>query len=1313
MNQNFCLFESKLQSLSNRLNHITTTDVNLNWNFHIQLQSIKFDNTKWNISSLIAEIILNLTFSYQHQTKKNFEEIIDAYNNANSTKLDFHNFEKVYYVREIIDTIVIPEKVKSFINTINRNSQSNMPSGESIPEDKKDLINCLQIYDEKYPYNPPLIHLEKLEEIINKFGRVNLNTDYLVENSILEISPDVSDTYNWLPHNLYINRDLGGEIAAKIWLNIPCNFQDDEQRFKHFIQILYNAGIHPHNLFEFLSMGEFYSISQLAIKTLDLEQDLFKAEHEYGDFTKIWLDFDSRDRRHYTQLFTEPSTIKFNLNNSFDFINNVKNYATIYHSYFGRNANNIFYYSGVRSIYDIMLRIIIQQDNINNKYKHHVHNQNPYENTINIFKDMSRPFLSWQLYRNIVEQFPQVISYLLPDFELAPLVFDMLDEININRAILAEQPCSNKQIYAGYELKGQLWREMFEFILEQVANNINMFVPEHSICLTRILIKLSEQVFTDSQFHGLYRKMYYDALNKLSIQRISLGYPQQLLLKPRLVFNLLPYMISYLIEYKKALHASRTPQFIKISTWFMDLSIQIIKLASSCNINIRVRTVEQSQEIEKSIQLLVRLLFDIQLDFYTTTKIEYSSYYSNELIVQETTRCVGNTEFCCEIIDWGYIYLQFTKESLFDDLKTKFENLLIFNTTTNATIYDQQNLEQFKKIYLYLKTCMLAFISINQNSNIYETLQPSDTLDKLEQIIFDYSSKYCHDDILNNKIDVFQEPLNIFEMHIYYKSLISLLAQCINYLNLDKQRTFVINFFDESNDIGRMLTILNLLDAEQTKIYISNKISEINIDDAYMQTVRTDQQLKNTLISAINSTKHWELTEPLLEKFNNYFLISKNRTITDKNLKFEIELVFALKKNDLESLIKIPSPESIQQFPKDLTTDCLRQFYIAVLKLHNNKFNDAINMFQLLLSNQPNNIKYAAYLYYAQTLGAENSRSKEGYLQALLTWNHFKENNYQSSFDDNLSELVIKSDLYHDINNNNHTKLIQIIGELSNKIRYATDVIPPVYKFYCDKKFYTLAYEYISGAKEYFQICNEPVSSNIQEIFDSYENENVLKELKNSWGKVLSEVQPSNIPIAVPNKINPENKLNTFILYELLDTLQIMLKKIISVQSIKNENRYTDVLVAILSKRLAIYGWSAPDQSRAGKSSTGIDAGEVDILIENSNNTTITIIEAFRLNSCDSNIIGNHILKLFTYDRCSNVYYVIIYFEGKNMNTTWDKYKKYVLKIDFPDEKTINKLGFEDINIDFTDKNALKFSKTSHGSNTEIFHIMVDFSNKK
>ena len=231
MTHNVCLFASKLQSLSNRLNHITTTDVNLNWDFYTNLQSIKFDNTKWNISSLIAEIVLNLTFSYQPQTKKNFEKIVDAYNDANSTELNFYNFERVYYVREIIDTIVIPEKVKSFINTIKRNSQSNMSSGESLPpEDKKDLINCLQIYDEEYPDNTPRIHLEKLEEIIKKFNCVKLNANYLVENRILTISPDESNVFNWLPHNLWIKN----QIAKKL------------ERNSHFMQLNHYFNIKAH-----------------------------------------------------------------------------------------------------------------------------------------------------------------------------------------------------------------------------------------------------------------------------------------------------------------------------------------------------------------------------------------------------------------------------------------------------------------------------------------------------------------------------------------------------------------------------------------------------------------------------------------------------------------------------------------------------------------------------------------------------------------------------------------------------------------------------------------------------------------------------------------------------------------------------------------------------------------------------------------------------------------------------------------------------------------------------------------------------------
>jgi hypothetical protein len=65
---------------------------------------------------------------------------------------------------------------------------------------------------------------------------------------------------------------------------------------------------------------------------------------------------------------------------------------------------------------------------------------------------------------------------------------------------------------------------------------------------------------------------------------------------------------------------------------------------------------------------------------------------------------------------------------------------------------------------------------------------------------------------------------------------------------------------------------------------------------------------------------------------------------------------------------------------------------------------------------------------------------------------------------------------------------------------------------------------------------------------------------------------------------------------------------------------------------LSYRNYDVKDQTRRGCSATGISAGEVDILIEESN-MPFTIIEALILSSLSQDYLNKHLDKIYNYDR--------------------------------------------------------------------------------
>jgi len=104
---------------------------------------------------------------------------------------------------------------------------------------------------------------------------------------------------------------------------------------------------------------------------------------------------------------------------------------------------------------------------------------------------------------------------------------------------------------------------------------------------------------------------------------------------------------------------------------------------------------------------------------------------------------------------------------------------------------------------------------------------------------------------------------------------------------------------------------------------------------------------------------------------------------------------------------------------------------------------------------------------------------------------------------------------------------------------------------------------------------------------------------------------------------------------------------------------------------LANRGYNITDQSRGGESSSGINAGERDLVVCNSQGIDESIIEAFILNSLDSTIINKHYEKLVKrYDTVGNsVNFILVYSKTKNFDDLWKKYIEYDRFESFVDTK--------------------------------------------
>lgn len=104
------------------------------------------------------------------------------------------------------------------------------------------------------------------------------------------------------------------------------------------------------------------------------------------------------------------------------------------------------------------------------------------------------------------------------------------------------------------------------------------------------------------------------------------------------------------------------------------------------------------------------------------------------------------------------------------------------------------------------------------------------------------------------------------------------------------------------------------------------------------------------------------------------------------------------------------------------------------------------------------------------------------------------------------------------------------------------------------------------------------------------------------------------------------------------------------------------------------------DQTRHGISSTGHDAGEVDILISK-NDKEIAIFEGFKLNSVNRTYIDSHIEKAIgNYNALGTATFVVAYVSTNNFASFWSKYISHLK--DYTSSMNVKKELSETVQID-------------------------------
>jgi hypothetical protein len=291
------------------------------------------------------------------------------------------------------------------------------------------------------------------------------------------------------------------------------------------------------------------------------------------------------------------------------------------------------------------------------------------------------------------------------------------------------------------------------------------------------------------------------------------------------------------------------------------------------------------------------------------------------------------------------------------------------------------------------------------------------------------------------------------------------------------------------------------------------------------------------------------------------------------------------------------------------------------------------------------------------------------------------------------------------------TRFDQAVNKLPNSYLHQEELVPTIYRYYQKRGLQELAHDYIVKTVKHYVENGSPIPTTIQPFIDDSESVLQLNRYQISLERIRN-LPFSKIPFVTPEGINNQREIGMFLLNEIIQAANVMIEKIEGVRTITHEDRFNDLLLAILRLRFPVWGWSIIDQSRSGTAAGGKNAGEVDIAVQSGGNT-ISLIEALILTGRDKTITQKHVSKVFRYNQSLDRYYMLVYYRGKsaNLTKTWESYKTDASTTSV-DPKFVFDVthDFKDLSDQFENVNHLKIAKSIHGTKVEMYHVMIDLS---
>src|SRR5690606_249542 len=283
----------------------------------------------------------------------------------------------------------------------------------------------------------------------------------------------------------------------------------------------------------------------------------------------------------------------------------------------------------------------------------------------------------------------------------------------------------------------------------------------------------------------------------------------------------------------------------------------------------------------------------------------------------------------------------------------------------------------------------------------------------------------------------------------------------------------------------------------------------------------------------------------------------KTQSVEKKDLLYRVKLLLALKRRDMKALESIRIPRD-NFFGVRREKSNIKDFYRALHVLENEKKPDeAVGELQRLLSDSPDNLQYAFYLYQARVFKMKGNRREE-LNKAMNEFRSVLERNsdsLQENWNEEMYEKVRSLDLVVYANTEAYLQFDQLFSTLPFKYLYRLQMVPVIYNTYLRRGMEETAFAFLNKARDYYRENDIELPEDIEYLIEKAPDDKLIEKLRIAVGEVRN-LSFTNIPKVLPQVINGKKNVSEFILSEILSGLRLMRKKIKAIETIIHEDNF-------------------------------------------------------------------------------------------------------------------------------------------------------------